>query len=290
MHLLPAHVLFRLRGRLDDRRRAAALHRHGSGPPVHRPPRCSLVGFAFAHLLDFKLMPRRKNIGSAKLYRPAAGGRHLAAPGAGAVDQDDQDDQLGSDPPAVRPDREVHHRPAPGHCRGRTGPAPLHPRRTEAPHLPGDRGTRAGGAYGVRLRLPRRRRAAARDPRGLAGGGELEQREQGPLLRQGRRPGRGGQGIPGGVHARPAPAPVRPRARQHAADATGPRRREVGRHAHRRRPAGPVTAVLDAREPLRPVRAGDDSRLDLAGPVALVPSPRTAPETEAAGPGRGVAG
>ncbi|WP_107103248.1 Tn3 family transposase [Streptomyces clavifer] len=33
----------------------------------------SIVGFAFAHLLDFKLMPRLKNIGSAKLYRPAAG-------------------------------------------------------------------------------------------------------------------------------------------------------------------------------------------------------------------------
>ncbi|MEV4116235.1 Tn3 family transposase [Nonomuraea sp. NPDC049695] len=33
----------------------------------------SIVGFAFAHMLDFKLMPRLKNIGSAKLYRPAAG-------------------------------------------------------------------------------------------------------------------------------------------------------------------------------------------------------------------------
>ncbi|MFF6815230.1 Tn3 family transposase [Streptomyces sp. NPDC012403] len=33
----------------------------------------SIVGFAFAHMLDFKLMPRLKNIGSARLYRPAAG-------------------------------------------------------------------------------------------------------------------------------------------------------------------------------------------------------------------------
>lgn len=33
----------------------------------------SIVGFAFAHMLDFKLMPRLKNIGSAKLYRPVAG-------------------------------------------------------------------------------------------------------------------------------------------------------------------------------------------------------------------------
>ncbi|MFE0874280.1 Tn3 family transposase [Streptomyces smyrnaeus] len=35
----------------------------------------SIVGFAFAHRLDFELMPRLKNIGSAKLYRPAVGGR-----------------------------------------------------------------------------------------------------------------------------------------------------------------------------------------------------------------------
>ncbi|MER7468589.1 Tn3 family transposase [Streptomyces sp. NPDC097981] len=33
----------------------------------------SIVGFAFAHMLDFKLMPRLKDIGSARLYRPTAG-------------------------------------------------------------------------------------------------------------------------------------------------------------------------------------------------------------------------
>ncbi|MFI7301190.1 Tn3 family transposase [Streptomyces sp. NPDC050121] len=31
----------------------------------------SIVGFALAHMLDFKLMSRLKNTGSAKLYRPA---------------------------------------------------------------------------------------------------------------------------------------------------------------------------------------------------------------------------
>jgi TnpA family transposase len=30
----------------------------------------SIVGFAFSHLLDFQLLPRLKNIGSARLYRP----------------------------------------------------------------------------------------------------------------------------------------------------------------------------------------------------------------------------
>ncbi len=34
----------------------------------------SVVGFAFAHLLGFRLLPRLKNIGSARLYRPTAGG------------------------------------------------------------------------------------------------------------------------------------------------------------------------------------------------------------------------
>ena len=33
----------------------------------------SVVGFAFAHLLGFRLLPRLKNIGSARLYMPAAG-------------------------------------------------------------------------------------------------------------------------------------------------------------------------------------------------------------------------
>jgi TnpA family transposase len=33
----------------------------------------TIVGFAFAHLLDFQLLPRLKNIGSARLYRPGVG-------------------------------------------------------------------------------------------------------------------------------------------------------------------------------------------------------------------------
>jgi TnpA family transposase len=33
----------------------------------------SVVGFAFCHLLGFNLMPRLKNIGAARLYRPGLG-------------------------------------------------------------------------------------------------------------------------------------------------------------------------------------------------------------------------
>jgi TnpA family transposase len=51
--------------------------RHGTDMEVDRQYTdthgASIVGFAFAHMLNFKLMPRLKNIGSAKLYRPAAG-------------------------------------------------------------------------------------------------------------------------------------------------------------------------------------------------------------------------
>ncbi|MFV2116991.1 Tn3 family transposase [Streptomyces sp. Act-28] len=39
MRLLPAQALFGLRGRVDDRGRAAALHRDGRRPAVHRHPR-----------------------------------------------------------------------------------------------------------------------------------------------------------------------------------------------------------------------------------------------------------
>ncbi|RRQ76453.1 hypothetical protein CQW39_21650 [Streptomyces griseofuscus] len=66
-----------------------------------------------------------------------------------------EEDQVQlADPSAVRPDRQVHHRPAPGQRRGRASSATLHPRLAQAPHLPGDRGTRAGGADGTHLRLP----------------------------------------------------------------------------------------------------------------------------------------
>jgi TnpA family transposase len=43
----------------------------------------SIIGFAFAHLLGFQLLPRLKNIGSARLYRPGAG-EDAAWPGSTA--------------------------------------------------------------------------------------------------------------------------------------------------------------------------------------------------------------
>ena len=107
VHLLPAQVLLGVRGRRDDRGRAAALHRRRDRGQYTDTHGASVVGFAFAHLLDFKLLPRLKNIGATALP-PAAGQADVAQPGPCSRPAD----RLGPDRSAVRPDREVHHRPA----------------------------------------------------------------------------------------------------------------------------------------------------------------------------------
>ncbi|MER5622151.1 Tn3 family transposase [Streptosporangium sp. NPDC002544] len=53
------------------RRHVSALDRLNKGLKKNTDTRgASIVGFAFSHLLDFQLLPRLKNIGSARLYRP----------------------------------------------------------------------------------------------------------------------------------------------------------------------------------------------------------------------------
>lgn len=53
------------------------LMRHSTNAEIDRnytdTHGASVVAFAFAHLLDFQLLPRLKNIGSARLYRPEPG-------------------------------------------------------------------------------------------------------------------------------------------------------------------------------------------------------------------------
>jgi TnpA family transposase len=92
----------------------------------------SVIGFAVTHLLGFKLMPRLKNIGSARLYRPATG-------------MDDRWLEIG---PILS--NKAKHR------RGRAGPPSLHERWPQAPHLPGPRGTRASCADHLHRRIPGR--------------------------------------------------------------------------------------------------------------------------------------
>jgi hypothetical protein len=51
-------------------KRTAVLGR--DRPELHRHPR-GLVGFGFTYLLNFRRLPRLKNIGKARLYRPRPG-------------------------------------------------------------------------------------------------------------------------------------------------------------------------------------------------------------------------
>ncbi|MBT2417337.1 Tn3 family transposase [Streptomyces sp. ISL-22] len=49
---------------------AAALQRRRDRVELRRPPRPSVGGFAFTELLNYRLLPGLKNIGSIRLYRP----------------------------------------------------------------------------------------------------------------------------------------------------------------------------------------------------------------------------
>ena len=69
MRVFTTEIVFGVRGRCDDRGGATALHQRGDRPPVYRYSCQSLVGFAFSHLLGFKLLPRMKNISKQKLAR-----------------------------------------------------------------------------------------------------------------------------------------------------------------------------------------------------------------------------
>ncbi len=89
----------------------------------------SVVGFAFTELLNFRLLPRLKNIGSICLYRPDDSSPGWPALGASLT----RTDPLGGDRAAARPDGQVRHRAPARHRRGGAGPAALHPRRPQAP-------------------------------------------------------------------------------------------------------------------------------------------------------------
>jgi TnpA family transposase len=90
----------------------------------------SVIGFAFCHLLGFRLLPRLKQIGGVQLYRPDEEARYPGIDGAQTrpikwelIEQ--QYDQMVKRNGA-----------APRNSRGRAGPPPHHPRRPQAPHVP----------------------------------------------------------------------------------------------------------------------------------------------------------
>ena len=124
----------------------------------------SEVAFAFCRLLGFQLLPRLKAIHKQKLYRPEAGKPEAyPAPATRPV----APDQLGPDPPAVRPDGQVRHRPAPGDGGDRGDPAAVHPQQRAAPDVQGAGRAGQGDQDDLPVPLPcSRRRCAARSTRG----------------------------------------------------------------------------------------------------------------------------
>jgi hypothetical protein len=111
----------------------------------------SIIGFALCELLGFRLLP--SSSGSARSASTGPTTHPPAGPNAA--------DPVGADRPPVRPTGQVRDRAATRDRRGRAGPAALHPRRAEAPDLPGAGGARPRGADDLRLRVPRPARAAA---------------------------------------------------------------------------------------------------------------------------------
>jgi hypothetical protein len=144
----------------------------------------SLIGHAFSHLLGFKLLPPEKTLSWARLYRPEAGSLDawpelapLLSPKV--IDWDligNQYDQMVKYATALRA----------GHRRVRAGATPVHPQRTQTPHLRRAGGAGPGDPHDLRVRVCLVVRAAPRDPRGPAGGGELEFGQRRPALRQER--------------------------------------------------------------------------------------------------------
>ncbi|AQW48281.1 ATP-binding protein [Streptomyces hygroscopicus] len=211
----------------DDRGPAAALHGHRDRVQLRRRARRERRR---ARLHRAAQLPSAAEAEEHRQHPPVSRGR-CPARLASARWLADAADPLGADRPAVRPDGQVRHRPAPGHRGGRAGPAALHPRRPQARHLRRPRRTGPFRPYYLRVRLPGQPRPAPGDPRRAPGRGELEQREHCPALRQGRCSDRPGQGARRGFNALPAPAPVRARAHQHPAAPTGPGRTGLGGEA-----------------------------------------------------------
>jgi Tn3 transposase DDE domain len=193
----------------------------------------SLVGFAFAHLLGFRLLPRFKTIGAQKLGRvEAADTPELAnlAPmlTSWPIDWElisQQYDQMVKYATALRL----------GTAEAEQGPAPLHPRRLQTPHLSGTGRARPSGEDNFSLRVSEIRRAASGDPRRVAGRGKLEQREHGPVLREKRGTDRSGQGTPRSVDACATSPAIGTRVCQYPAPPADSRRRRLGEAAHHRR-------------------------------------------------------
>jgi hypothetical protein len=151
LHLQPAQDVLLVGGRGDDRGAAAALHDRRDRDQLHRHAR--RVDHR-VRVLRAARLPAAPAPEADRRDSPLPPRRH-AGPLAGTRAGADAADPVGADRAAIRPDGQVRHRAATRDRRGRAGPEALHPRRPQAPHLPGAGGTRARRAHDLRLRVPR---------------------------------------------------------------------------------------------------------------------------------------
>lgn len=163
VHLLPAQVVFLIRGGGHDRGCAAPLHHHGGGEELRGHARPEHGGLRLLPPARVRAPPAIEGDPQTEAQPPRGrAARRLREPRA----DPHAADRLGNHRPAVRPDGEVHDRATAGDGGRRVDPAPLHQRKRPTPHVQGPFRTGPGDQDHLLVSLPDVPGVAAGDPRG----------------------------------------------------------------------------------------------------------------------------